>query len=366
MKKILFIFGTRPEAIKLFPLIKELKKSRKFRIGVCVTGQHKEMLDQMIKFFAIKLDYKLDLMQSNQSLAYLSSSLINSLSGIVLDFEPNLIIVQGDTSTALFGALIGFYNKVKVAHVEAGLRSNDKYNPFPEEINRKLITQIADFHFAPTIHDHVNLNKEGVSHKNIYRVGNTIVDTVNYCINKYHRLMVPNRKLVVVTIHRRESFGKPLDNMLYALKNIAKNHNISIIFPVHPNPNVKNKVYRRLSNINNIELCEPLDYAHFITMIKDAYLILTDSGGIQEEATILGVPTLVLRDTTERISGLKSGLIKLIGTNETRIINEVTVLLGNVRNCYNKMKQSERKDAFGKPGVSKHIAKILLKNQKLF
>jgi UDP-N-acetylglucosamine 2-epimerase (non-hydrolysing) len=365
MKKILVIFGTRPEAIKLFPLIEELKKTKGFKVSVCTTGQHQEMLDQMLDFFKVEVDYKLNVMIPNQTLASLSSGLMGCLDNVILCDKPDLIIVQGDTTTALFGALAGFYNKVKVAHIEAGLRSKDKCNPFPEEVNRKLISQIADFHFAPTIYDYANLVKEGV-YKNTYRVGNTIVDMVDYCLNKYPRLMKPNRKIVVVTIHRRESFGKPLDNMLHALKNIAKNYSINIIFPVHPNPNVKNKVYKELSNVNNIELYKPIGYANFISLLKNAYLILTDSGGVQEEATILGVPTLILRDKTERRSGVQSGIIRLIGTNKLKIIKEVNALLDNIDNCYYKMKQSERKDIFGKPGVSKSIAKILLKNQKLF
>lgn len=343
MKKTLFIFGTRPEAIKMAPLIKQFQKDKKFLIKTCVTAQHREMLDQVLNFFDIKPDYDLNLMKFNQTLFNITSSMaLGKMEKIINDCSPDIIFVQGDTTTAFLGSLAGYYKKIKIAHVEAGLRSYNKYSPFPEEINRVLIDHIADYFFAATENAHKNLLREGVK-KNIWVVGNTVVDALFFGLNlikkrgeeeyfTYFKFIDFSKKLILVTAHRRENFGQPIRNIASALKRIATdNKNIEIIYPVHPNTNVSKPVYDILGKARNIHLIDPLDYPHLIWIMNKSYFIMTDSGGIQEEAPSLGKPVLVLRDITERIEGIKSGVAKLVGTNEDKIVTNVSNLLTNKR-----------------------------------
>ena len=387
-KKILFIFGTRPEAIKMAPVIKTFKnkgfnhynsngdkanfgegcdnncgdnnKNKNNRVDkiepeldikVCVTGQHRQMLDQVLSFFEIAPDYDLDLMKQNQSLFEFTANCLKSLEFVLDDFNPDLIFVQGDTVTAFVGALAGFYKKIKIAHIEAGLRSFNKYSPFPEEINRILAGHIADYHFAPTNKAKENLYSENIK-ENVWVVGNTVIDAlflglkiVNSKRNKnkyedYFRFLDLNKKIILVTGHRRESFGEGFENICSALKEIALNFSdIEIVYPVHLNPNVKEPVYRILRDINNVYLIEPLDYPYLIWLMSKSYLILTDSGGIQEEAPSLNKPVLVMRDVTERIEGINAGTAKLVGTKKNDIINEVGVLIIE-RSRYENMSMS--------------------------
>lgn len=337
--KVLFIFGTRPEAIKLAPLIEEFQKFKEeYQVKVCVTAQHREMLDQVMTFFHIRADYDLNLMRANQSLTDVAGRCLKKLSEVVDDFTPDLIIVQGDTLSTFLGALVGYLRKVKIAHIEAGLRSGDKYSPFPEEINRKLTSQIADFHFAPTEQARKNLLKEGIR-KNVFVVGNTVIDALLKgisIINKgdqknfksYFFPIDMTSKIILVTAHRRESFGKPFENICNAIKEIAvKNPEVNIVFPVHLNPNVRKPVYEILNGLANVHLLEPLDYPYLIWLMNKSFIILTDSGGIQEEAPSLNKPVLVLRERTERIEGIKSNTAKLVGTSKKKIVDSTEKLL---------------------------------------
>jgi len=370
--KILFIFGTRPEAIKLAPLIKEFKNSHGFNVKVCVTAQHRKMLDQVLKFFHIEPHYDLNLMKPNQSLFELTANLIKKLEVVLNNFKPDLVLVQGDTTTAFIGALASFYTKTKIAHIEAGLRSNNKYSPFPEEINRTLIGKLADYHFAPTEQAKKNLIKEGIKN-NIWVVGNTGIDALFLGLNiiksqgeeKYYRyfnFIDFSKKIILVTGHRRESFGKPFKNICLALKEIADSFDdIEIVYPVHLNPNVRRPVNEILKGHKRIHLIEPLEYPYFIWLMSKSYLILTDSGGVQEEAPSLGKPVLVMREVTERIEGLKAGVAKLIGTNKEKIVTEVTKILKDQKE-YNKMAKAI--NPYGDGKASKRILKILIEQVK--
>lgn len=362
IKKLLFIFGTRPEAIKMAPLIKLAEsKPYKFEVSVCITAQHREMLDQVMNFFEIKANHDLNLMKPNQDLFALTSDCLKELKNIIDIEQPDLILVQGDTTTAFVGALAGFYSKVKVAHIEAGLRSGDKQSPFPEEGNRTLIGGIADYHFAPTDNSVDALKQENIK-SNVYKVGNTVIDALLLGLdiinrsgekhyNDYFSWANFNKKIILVTSHRRENFGKPLENICIALARIAKEFpEIQIIFPVHLNPNVRLTVNNILLNINNVKLIEPLDYPYLIWLMQKSYIIITDSGGIQEEAPSLGKPVLVTRDVTERIEGIEAGTAKLVGTDENLIFHEVSRLFNepeyykgfaNVSNPYGDGKASE-------------------------
>jgi len=378
--RLLFIFGTRPEAIKLAPLIKEFQKfPDKFDIKICVTAQHREMLDQVLNFFQIKPDYDLNIMESDQNLFEVTSKAIKGLEKVVKEARPDLIFVQGDTSTAFVGALAGFYQKIKVAHIEAGLRSYDKYSPFPEEMNRLLAGQITDYHFAPTKVARQNLINEGIS-ENVYVVGNTVIDALFLTLNvirnngiiekgiiNYFNNIIPdfsskllthNSQLILITAHRRESFGEPFKDICRALREIAETYkdSVEIIYPVHPNPNVRKTVYGALCGIKNIHLIEPLDYPHLIWLMSKSHIILTDSGGIQEEAPSLGKPVLVMRDVTEREEGIRAGTAKLVGTDKKRIISEVVRLLDS-EDEYKKMANSA--NPYGDGNASERIVEIV-------
>lgn len=340
MGKILFIYGTRPEAIKMAPLILEFKKSSKYETRVCVTAQHREMMDQVNHFFQIVPDYDLNLMKPGQDLFDITSLILVSLKFVLNEFEPDLIFVQGDTSTVLASALASYYKRIKLAHIEAGLRSDNIYSPFPEEMNRKLTSALATFHFAPTLKAKENLNKENI-YDYVYVVGNTVIDAllaglriIKECdqekYKNYFSYIDFNKKIILATGHRRESFGLPFEEMCLAMRDIAVNNpDVQIIYPVHLNPNVRKPVNEILSETKNVFLIEPLDYPSLIWLMDKSYLVLTDSGGIQEEAPTLGKPVLVMRDVTERMEGIQAGVARLVGTNRHVILKNVQSLLIN-------------------------------------
>ena len=346
--KLLFIFGTRPEAIKMAPLIKAFQKETTFDSKVCVTAQHREMLDQVLDFFDIKADYDLNVMKPNQNLYTLTATIITELKTVLEHCSPNYIFVHGDTTTTMAASIAGFYAGAKVCHIEAGLRTFNKYAPFPEEINRKVTGAIADFHFAPTQQAKQNLLREGIDKKSILVTGNTVIDALLESSKKVEKLQDKEidalkkivdrtKKLILVTGHRRENQGEGFIHICQALKQIAlQNPEVQIVYPVHLNPNVKEPVYRILSGIENVKLIAPLAYPAFVWLMNQSYLIITDSGGVQEEAPSLGKPVLVMRETTERPEAVSAGTVILVGTDEKKIVNECEQLLNN-QEKYSKM-----------------------------
>jgi UDP-N-acetylglucosamine 2-epimerase len=340
MKTLLSIIGTRPEAIKMGPIVKELKKyPDKIRSLVCVTGQHKQMLKQVMNLFHISPDFALDTMQPNQELSQLTAILFNKLDPIVKETEPDWILAQGDTTSVLVAALVSFYNKIRFGHVEAGLRSGNRNKPFPEEVNRRLVDSLATLLFAPTEGNKQNLLNEGYPSEKIVVTGNTVIDALmTVAAIKYDWSKGPlanlkeNQRFVLITAHRRESFGEPFREICHAIKELAlnfKSSGIHFVYPVHMNPNVQRPVNEILFGISNISLVEPLDYTSLVHLMKNSELILTDSGGIQEEAPSLGVPVLIMRDTTERPEGVEVGVTKVIGTKRSQIIRESAKMLND-------------------------------------
>lgn len=340
--KVLTVFGTRPEAIKMAPVVMELEKyPEKFESIVCVTAQHREMLDQVLHLFNIKPDYDLNIMKQNQNLWSLTSDVLMQMKEVYEKAQPHLVLVHGDTTTTMAAGLSAFYSQIPVGHVEAGLRTFDKYNPFPEEINRVVADAVCSYYYAPTETSVENLNKSGIT-KGIYKTGNTVIDALLYTVEKHTKdleeiKLDENLRTILLTSHRRENFGKPLEEICSAIKTLVKNNSdIQVVYPVHLNPNVRNTVYSMLSGVERVKLIEPLDYAPFATLMKKADIILTDSGGVQEEAPSLGKPVLVLRDTTERPEAVQYGTVKLIGPHCYKIISSVQELLDNPEE-YNKM-----------------------------
>jgi len=333
--RVLSIFGTRPEAVKMAPVVRKLDETMGIESLVCVTAQHRYMLDQVLELFSIRPDYDLNLMEEGQSLAALTSRVFTHLDPLLKELKPDWVLVQGDTTTVMAAALLAYYNRLKVGHVEAGLRTGDKFQPFPEEINRKVAGVIADLHFAPTEHSRQNLLQENIPDEQIIVTGNPAIDALQWVTQQpfdLSTLNIPNlseRRHVLVTAHRRENFGQPLENICKAIKRLASDYekDLHFTYPVHLNPNVKEPVTRLLSGVPNITLLEPLDYLPMVNLMKNSEIVLTDSGGIQEEAPGLGVPTLVMRNTTERPEGVDAGTLKLVGTNQGRIIKEVRRLL---------------------------------------
>jgi len=336
-KKILFILGTRPEAIKFAPLIHKISRDGHFLPVVCFTGQHKEMLYQTAAFFEIKHDYDLELMTANQTLVDFVARSLTGIYTIIEKEKPDLVFVQGDTSTVLSASLAAFYHKTKIAHLEAGLRSGDKFSPFPEEINRVLSSRLVDYHFAPTAIAQQNLNSEGIN-QNVFVVGNTVIDALFLCLDllkqrdeevyysKFSGLDF-SKRLILITCHRRENFGKPLFNILDAFKRFALLHpQIQLIYPVHLNPNIYDPVHVQLDGIPNIHLISPQEYPALIWLMNKSFFVVTDSGGIQEEAPALGKPVLVLREVTERVESLQAGTSILVGSNTEKIIHEMNRL----------------------------------------
>jgi len=347
-KRIMFVFGTRPEAIKMAPVINEVESYPDvLEALIVVTGQHRQMLDQVLRVFNIDPDYDLGIMEENQTLTGIVTKSLQGLEEIVLREKPDLILVQGDTSTTFAASLVAFYYKIPLGHVEAGLRTFDKWRPFPEEINRRLTTILADLHFAPTNRAVTNLLQEGVPRENIYLTGNTVIDALllvaqrNFDLEKAGIKLNPDKKLILVTAHRRESFGPPLKSICSAIKKIAEKfyREVELVIPVHKNPSVREVVEEMLEEVNNVILTEPLDYEPFVELMKRSYLILTDSGGVQEEAPSLGKPVLVLREKTERPEAVEAETVKLVGAQENKIFEETSLLLTDDRE-YRKMSQA--------------------------
>ena len=363
---LLFIFGTRPEAIKLAPLIKEFRRREDFNTFVCVTAQHRQMLDQVLSFFEIVPDFDLDIMMPNQTLFDVTSNALKKLEVVLTESKADCVFVQGDTTTAFVGALAAYYKKIKVAHVEAGLRSHDKYSPFPEEMNRTLAGHLADFHFTPTTQAVDHLKKENIT-RHVYNVGNTVIDALFLGLEQvrkskstfdYSYLRAGN-KMVLITGHRRESFGKPFEDICSAISTLASKYpEVDFLYPVHLNPNVQEPVKRLLANKNNVHLIEPLDYPEFIQMIERSNIVLTDSGGLQEEAPSLGKPVLVMREVTERMEGVTAGTAKLVGTNKDLIVAELSKLLDDPI-AYEKMAKAV--NPYGDGTACKQIADIVSK-----
>lgn len=363
--KVLTVFGTRPEAIKMAPLIKELEKyPDKFESIVCVTAQHREMLDSVLQLFEIKPDFDLNIMKSNQNLWSITSDVLLKTKDVFDSVKPDIVLVHGDTTTSMAAALSAFYAKIPVGHVEAGLRTFDKYNPFPEEINRVVVDSLCEYHFAPTDTSLNNLKDAKISLKHAYKTGNTVIDALLYIIkNKEADIsnlgLNPEKRTVLVTAHRRENFGEPIKNICNAiLKLVEANPDIQVIYPVHPNPNIKNVVFDLLGDKERIILTDPQDYAPFSTLMKHSYLIMTDSGGVQEEAPALGKPVLVLRKTTERPEAVEYGTVKLVGTDTLKIFEEANKLL-NDKDEYKKM--SEAINPYGDGTASEQTVEILKK-----
>ncbi|MBQ8635626.1 UDP-N-acetylglucosamine 2-epimerase (non-hydrolyzing) [bacterium] len=360
--KIALVFGTRPEAIKMCPLVKKLKENENFQVLTIVTAQHRQMLDSVLELFDITPDYDLNLMKPNQNLWNLSSEILLETKKVFEIEKPDLILVHGDTTTAGISALSAFYSRIKIGHVEAGLRTFDKDYPFPEEINRVIVDSVSDLMFCPTDKAVENIEKSGIK-KGIYKTGNTVIDALLYVVeNKKADLefidLKPNLKTILLTSHRRENFGKPLENICNAIKELVeKNDDIQVVYPLHLNPNVRNTVKPILGEIERVKLIEPLDYVPFCNLMKKSHIILTDSGGVQEEAPTLGVPVLVLRDETERPEAIQYGGVKLVGTNKEKIMTTVQELLDN-KEEYEKM--SKAVNPYGDGKACEYIEKIIL------
>ncbi len=366
MKKIVLVFGTRPEAIKMAPVVKALQAEDSFDVRVCVTAQHREMLDQVLHFFKIKPDYDLNLMKANQTLNELSARILQNIDAVLEDFRPDLVLVHGDTTTSSITALAAFHRGIKVGHVEAGLRTYDTSAPFPEELNRQLTGRIAAYHFAPTQQSAANLVNENIKKSSIFITGNTVIDALLWGVQHINtereeikgiqKFLNNNKKLILVTGHRRENFGEKFESFCAALKELAKRDDIQLIYPVHLNPNVQQVVHKTLGNIPNILLLAPLDYEVFIWLLNQSYIIITDSGGVQEEAPSLGKPVLVTREVTERQEAVEQGTVLLVGTEKEKIVSECIQLLTN-KEKYAKM--SAKSNPYGEGTAAQKIVKAI-------
>lgn len=364
MKKVLLIFGTRPEAIKMAPLVKALKQEKSINSKVCVTAQHREMLDQVLEMFDIKPDYDLNLMKSGQDLFDITSKVLLGMKDVLSDFNPDIVLVHGDTTTTCAASLAAFYRKIKVGHVEAGLRTGSIYSPWPEEANRQITGVLSNYHFAPTTTSRDNLLKENKDEKSIIVTGNTVIDALFLALDKIENnvdlknsiilhinsqyKLDDNKKIILVTGHRRENFGQGFINICEALKQIAINNpDVDIVYPVHLNPNVQKPVRELLSDVLNVHLIDPLQYETFLYLMSKSYFIITDSGGVQEEAPSLGKPVLVMRDTTERPEAVEAGTVKLVGTDSETIIKEAQKLMDD-KIEYEKMSKAHNPYGDGK------------------
>ncbi len=373
MKKILVVFGTRPEAIKMAPVVKALKNKKFFNVKVCVTAQHREMLDQVMDIFALQADYDLDIMKKDQDLYSVSSKILLEMKDVLLDFLPDIVLVHGDTTTCSIASLASFYQKISIGHVEAGLRTGDIYSPWPEEANRLLTGVLAKYHFAPTQTSKNNLIKENKAEDTILITGNTGIDALFLTLEHIENnesvkqtiltrieaeyTFIETRKIILVTGHRRENFGDSFINICQALKTIALNHpTIDIVYPVHLNPHVQKPVYELLSNVDNIFLIKPMEYESFVYLMNKAYFIITDSGGVQEEAPSLGKPVLLMRETTERPEAVIAGTVKLVGTDKNTIIDAADQLLSDQK-IYDEMNQAI--NPYGDGKASERIANYL-------
>jgi len=365
--KILSVFGTRPEAVKMAPIVKLLAETKGVESRVCVTAQHRQMLDQVLDLFHIQPEYDLNLMRDNQSLAALSASIFTHLDPVLTDFKPDWVLAQGDTTTVAITSLLTYFHRIKFGHVEAGLRTHDKWQPFPEEINRRVAGVVADLHFAPTEWSKQNLLNEGINESIIKVTGNTVIDALKFVakqsepeeITQLTTTKLKTKKLILVTAHRRENFGEPMENICHALVELAGRGDVEIVYPVHLNPNVQGPVNRLLRGAEHITLLPPLDYLPLVHLMRHATLILTDSGGIQEEAPAFGIPTLVLRDVTERPEGVAAGTVKLAGTKSSRIVEEAQRLLDD-ESAYAEM--SRAANPYGDGHAAERIVQALLES----
>jgi UDP-N-acetylglucosamine 2-epimerase (non-hydrolysing) len=384
MKRVLSVFGTRPEAIKMAPVVKELEKRKDIESIVCVTAQHRDMLDQVLEIFKIKPDYDLNIMKPGQTLSYITAEVIKELEKVIIEVKPDIVLVHGDTTTSMAAALAAFYQHVDVGHVEAGLRTYDKYSPFPEEINRQVIDKIADYLFAPTstscsnicgcICDDVKFSGNIIDVKSsqmnkgqkIYITGNTVIDALKTTVTTEYKNeildWVGNDRMVLVTAHRRENLGEPMRRIFRAMRKIIDEfEDVKLIYPVHLNPKVQEAARSILGDSDRIRLIDPLDAFDFHNFMDKAYFIMSDSGGVQEEAPALGKPVLVLRDTTERPEGIKAGTLKLVGTNEKEVYNAAKLLLTN-KEAYDAM--SKANNPYGDGFASKYIVDAILENER--
>lgn len=363
---VMTIFGTRPEAIKMAPLVKELEKCKHIESKVCVTAQHREMLDQVLELFNIKTDYDLNIMKSKQTLTGVTNRVLEGMEEIFTEYKPDLVLVHGDTGTTFAGSLAAFYQKIKVGHVEAGLRTGDKYFPYPEEMNRKLTGAVVDMHFAPTKGSKINLLNEGINEKNIFVTGNTVIDAMittvkddyKFKTEELNNIDYENKKVIMVTAHRRENWQEGIRNICKAIKCIVENNkDVEIVYLVHLNPIVKEVVEKYLIGVERVHLLHPLDTKEAHNLINKCYMVMTDSGGLQEEAPHLGKPVLVLRDTTERPEAVETGTVKLVGTNYKNIVDTAEVLINN-KDIYTKM--SNAVNPYGDGKASKRIVQDIL------
>ena len=364
--KVMLVFGTRPEAIKMAPLVKELEKNSEVDVKVCVTAQHREMLDQVLEIFKITPDYDLDIMIKGQTLAGITTKALEGLSDVMSKEKPDLVLVHGDTTTTFVASLAAFYNKIKIGHVEAGLRTYDKYSPYPEEMNRKLTTALADIFFAPTENNKNNLLKEGIPEEKIFVTGNTAVDAMRYTVSKEYKFEdedlkkvdFENKKVILVTAHRRENLGEPLENICKAIKEIVQNNEeVEVVYPVHLNPVVQDTAKSILGNMDRVHLIKPLDAMIFQNVMDRSYMVMTDSGGVQEEAPSVGKPVLVLRTETERPEAIKTGTLKLAGTDKNNIVKLANELLED-KDEYARM--STAKNPYGDGLASQRITDSIL------
>ena len=365
MKKVMLVFGTRPEAIKMCPLVKELKKYKEFDVSVCVTGQHRQMLDQVLNTFNIEPDYDLSIMKQGQTLFDVTINILERIKLVLKEVKPDLVLVHGDTSTTFATALACFYLQISVGHIEAGLRTYNIDSPYPEEFNRQAVGIIAKYNFAPTEISRQNLLREGKDNSNIYVTGNTAIDALKITVKKdyFHPELewAKDSRLIMLTAHRRENLGKPMHNMFKAIKQIIDEYrDVKVIYPIHMNPIVRKAAEEELGNCDRIHIINPLDVLDFHNFLANSYLILTDSGGIQEEAPSLGKPVLVMRETTERPEGIKAGTLRLVGTNTERIYKNFKLLLDNNEE-YNRM--SHASNPYGDGTACQKIVKILLNKE---
>ena len=361
--KVMSIFGTRPEAIKMAPLVKELESRSEIESIVCVTAQHREMLDQVLKTFKITPDYDLNIMKQSQTLSDVTIRALNGLEGVIKEVKPDIVLVHGDTTTTFAGALAAFYNQVAIGHVEAGLRTNNKYSPFPEEMNRQMVDCMTDMYFAPTNLSKENLLKESKEESKIYVTGNTVIDAMSTTVDNNYihpelEWFKPGEKMILLTVHRRENLGNPMQHIFKAIKKIVDEFSdVKVIYPIHMNPQIREIANKIFEGCNKVKLIEPLEVFDFHNFQNKSYIILTDSGGIQEEAPALGKPVLVLRETTERTEGIEAGTLKLVGKDEEKIYNETKKLLTDSKE-YEKM--SHASNPYGDGHASKRIVDAII------
>ena len=367
--RVMSVFGTRPEAIKMCPLIRELEKRKEIESIVCVTGQHRQMLDQVLDIFQVKPDYDLKLMKDRQTLTTITTEVLLHLGTLFQQVKPDIILVHGDTTTSFSAALAAFYQQIPVGHVEAGLRTYDKYSPFPEEMNRKMISQIAELYFAPTENNKKNLKKENIQ-EGIYVTGNTVIDAFPYTVKKDYifkeerikKIDFYKKRLILMTAHRRENLGKPLENICYAIKHLAEeNRDIQVVYPVHLNPVVRSTVYEILGNVERVYLTEPMDVEDMHNLMSQSFLIMTDSGGLQEEGPHFGIPVVVLRTETERPEAVEAGTVVVAGTKEEEIFEIANTLLNNTQ-VYEKMAHAI--NPYGDGHASERIVEALIEWKK--